>query len=289
MDDKGLIQVDNGILPMQAKEAVKAIANNVEDYLWSLLAAKVSNFAGTAGTTPFGTDLSEFLAAEKLLNDNLADTEDRYVVLNTAAKAQAMGLRPVQDASYRAGRVNSLLTGEIGELLGARWLMSQRTPSHTGGTLSGTGTTVTGVNAVGATTIALSGGASGTIVANDIIQIGDYTYTALSSVGGSTPSSVTIASPGLRAATAGGEIVYNKGSFARNILIQKNTLAFATAPLIDTIQVPGITMQAVAIDEASGLSLRLEVSRQHRQIQWAFDILYGGAVVLPGSASWIAG
>src|SRR5262245_2076664 len=27
MDDKGLIQVDNGIIPMQAREAVKALAN----------------------------------------------------------------------------------------------------------------------------------------------------------------------------------------------------------------------------------------------------------------------
>src|SRR4051812_36183716 len=39
MDDKGLSQVDRGILPMQAKEAVKALANGIEDYLWSLYPA----------------------------------------------------------------------------------------------------------------------------------------------------------------------------------------------------------------------------------------------------------
>lgn len=290
MDDKGLQQVDSGIIPMQAKEAIKAMANTIEDYLWSLLQASISNYAGTAGTTPFGTDFSGFLAADKLLNDSMADPEDRFMIINTAAKSQALGLRAVQDASFRGGKSNSLISGEIGDVLGARWLMSQRVPNHTSGTLAGGGTTVTGVNAIGATVIALSGGASGTILAGDIITLGNKgTYNVVSSVGAGTPSSVTIASPGLVLATAGGEVVSIKASFAQNILIQKNTLAFAMAPLLDTVEVPGATMQSVVIDEVSGLSLRLEVSRQHRQIQWAFDALYGGAVIRPTFASWLAG
>lgn len=295
MDDKGLIQVDNGIIPMQAKEAVKSLANAIEDHLWSLLAAKVANYAGTAGTTPFGTGFDEFLAADKNLNDALADPEDRFMVINTAAKANAMGLRAIQDASFRGGQSNSLITGEIGNVLGARWLMTQRVPLHTAGTLAGIGTTVTGVNAIGATVIALSGGASGTLLAADIVDFGQVlngvtvTYNVVSSVGGATPSSVTIASPGLLVATAGGEAVSKRASFAQNILIQRNCLAFAMAPLIDTIEVPGATMQQVVIDEVSGLSLRLEVSRQHRQIQWSFDALWGGLVVRPQLASWVAG
>lgn len=296
MDDKGLVQVDNGIIPMQAKEAVKSLANAVEDHLWSLLTASIAQYAGTAGTTPFQNGLDDFLAADKNLNDALADPEDRFMVINTAAKASAMGLRAIQDASFRAGKgPNSLISGEIGDVLGARWIMSQRVPNHTAGTLAGSGTTVTGANAVGATTIALSGGASGTLIAGDIIDFGQtlngvtVTYNVVSSVGGATPSSVTIAAPGLLVATTGGEVVSKRATFAQNILIQKNTLAFAMAPLLDTVEVPGATMQSVAIDEVSGLSLRLEVSRQHRQVQWAFDALWGGAVIRPRLASWLAG
>lgn len=296
MDDKGLVQVDNGIIPMQAKEAVKSLANTVEDYLWSLLTAKVSQYAGVAGTTPFQNGLDDFLAADKNLNDSLADPEDRFMVINTAAKASAMGLRAIQDASFRNGKgPNSLISGEIGDVLGARWIMSQRVPNHTAGTLTGAGTTVTGVNAVGATTIALSGGASGTLIAGDIIDFGQtlngvtVTYNVVSSVGGATPSSVVIASPGLLVATVGAEVVSKRATFAQNILIQKNSLAFAMAPLLDTVEVPGATMQSVAIDEVSGLSLRLEVSRQHRQVQWAFDALWGGTVIRPQLASWLAG
>jgi hypothetical protein len=298
MDDKGLIQVDNGILPMQAKEAVKAVANNIEDYLWSLLAANISQYAGTAGVTPFGTGLDEFLAADKNLNDSLADPEDRFMVIGTAAKASAMGLRAIQDASFRGGKSNSLISGEIGDILGARWLMSQRVPRHTSGTYStgAGGTTVTTVEPVGETVIALSGGATGTILAGDIVDFGVTnangqleTYNVVSSVGGSTPSSITIAAPGLKTATAGGEALTTRASHAQNILIQKNCLTFAMAPLMDTVKVPGATMQSVAIDEKSGLSLRLEVSRQHRQVQWAFDALYGGKVIRPQFASWVAG
>lgn len=217
------------------------------------------------------------------------------MIINTAAKASAMGLRAVQDASFRGGKSNSLISGEIGDILGARWLMSQRVPSHTAGTLAGVGTTVTGVNAIGATVIALSGGASGTLIAGDIIDFGQtlfgvtVTYNVVSSVGAGTPSSVTIAAPGLLAATAGAEVVSKRATFAQNILIQKNCLAFAMAPLIDTVEVPGATLQQVAIDEVSGLSLRLEVSRQHRQVQWSFDALYGGTVIRPELASWLAG
>lgn len=295
MDDKGLVQVDNNIVPMQAKESIKGVANTIEDYLWSLLQASVGQNAGTAAVTPFGAGLDDFLAADKLLNDSLADPEDRFMIINTAAKASAMGLRAIQDASFRAGKSDSLISGEIGDVLGARWLMSQRVPNHTSGTLSGTGTTVTGVNAIGATVIALSGGASGTILAGDLLTIGTPTqagygqYNVVSSVGAGTPSSVTIASPGLLKATAGGEVLSIPATFAGNILIQKNCLAFAMAPLVDNVQIPGSSMVSVAIDEVSGLSLRLEVTRQHKQIQWSFDALYGGAVVRNQLAAWLLG
>lgn len=290
MDDKGLTQVDRGILPMQAAEAVKGLANYIEDFLWTKITASTYLFSGTAGSTPFATDLTAYLDARKIANVALMDMDPRYVVLGTDAEANALGLRAFQDASFGGGQ-GVILNGQIGQKLGATWLMSQRVPTHTGGTYT-TGTTVTGVNALGTTVIALSGGATGTLIAGDIIGIGSFTYNVVSSVGAGTPSSVTI-TPGLFAATAGGEAIVGRKSgantFVQNILIQRDCLAFAMAPLMDTIQVPGATLQAVAIDEVSGLSLRLEVSRQHRQVQWSFDALFGASVVRANACVYIAG
>jgi hypothetical protein len=290
MDDKGLIQVDNGILPMQANEAIKGLANYIEDNLWSKLALGIFGFAGTSGTTPFATDLSAYLDARKLGNKNLMAMDPRYMVIDTDAEANALGLRAFQDASFGGG-TDVILNGQIGRKLGAIWLMSQRVPTHTSGTLAGVGTTVTGVNAIGATVIALSGGASGTILAGDIIKFGassPYTYNVVSSVGGATPSSVTI-TPGLFAATAGTEVVSIKASFVQNVLLHRDCQTFAMAPLLETIQVPGASLQATAIDEVSGLSLRLEVIRQYRQYQWTFDALWGSKVIRANAGVWLAG
>jgi hypothetical protein len=284
------VQVDNSILPMQASEAIKGLANYIEDDLWTSIAASVYGFAGVGGVTPFATDLTAYLDARKLGNKQLMEMDPRFVVLDTDSEANALGLRAFQDASFGGG-TDVIINGQIGRKLGALWLMSQRVPTHTSGTLTGSGTTVTGINAIGATTVALSGGASGTILAGDIIKFGatsPYTYNVVSSVGGATPSSVTF-SPGLFAATAGAEVVSIKPSFVQNLLIHRDCQTFAMAPLLETVQIPGATLQATAIDEVSGLSLRLEVSRQYRQYQWAFDALWGKKVIRANAGVFIAG
>jgi hypothetical protein len=290
MDDKGLVQVDNAILPMQASEAIKGLANYIEDDLWTSIAASVYGFAGVGGVTPFATDLTAYLDARKIGNKQLMEMDPRFVVLDTDSEANALGLRAFQDASFGGG-TDVIINGQIGRKLGALWLMSQRVPTHTSGTLTGSGTTVTGINAIGVTTVALSGGASGTILAGDIIKFGatsPYTYNVVSSVGGATPSSVTF-SPGLFAATAAADVVSIKPSFVQNLLIHRDCQTFAMAPLLETVQIPGATLQATAIDEVSGLSLRLEVSRQYRQYQWAFDALWGKKVIRANAGVFIAG
>lgn len=296
MDDKGLSQVDRGILPMQAHEAIKALANGIEDYLWTLLGSGANplyGYAGVAGTTPFSTDLSAYLDARKFANKQLMDMDPRYVVIDADAEANALGLRAFQDASFR-GDTDGIVNGQIGRKLGALWIMSQRVPTHTAGT--GTGYLVNNGPgyAIGTVTITVNTG-TGTILAGDIISFAGHkqTYGVVSTVGGATVTSITFAasnvSPGLTSAIINAEAITVRATFVQNCLLHRDCLAFAMAPLMDTIQVPGATLTAVAVDEVSGLSLRLEVSRQHRQVQWSFDALYGGAVIRPNAGVWIAG
>ena len=74
-----------------------------------------------------------------------------------------------------------------------------------------------------------------------------------------------------------------------NALLHRDVIGFAMAPLLETQQFDGGGMQAVAVDEDSGLSLRLEVTRQYKQYQWSFDALYGGSVIRPELGVFIAG
>lgn len=298
MDDKGLSQVDRGILPMQASEAVKALANGIEDYLWSLYPASYG-YAGVAGVTPFSTDLSGYLDGRKVGNKQLMGMDPRFVVLDTDAEANALALRAFQDASFR-GDTDGIINGQIGRKLGALWIMSQRVPTHTSGTYAYPGTAYEINNGagypVGTKTVTVDGGALGTLVAGDIIQFVGLTgtsghaqtYTVVSTVGGSTITSITF-EPGLVTAIVDNEDIAKKGTHVLNSLIHRDAIAFAMAPLQDTVQVPGATLQAVAVDEVSGLSLRLEVSRQHRQVQWSYDSLYGASVIRANAWVRIAG
>lgn len=298
LDDKGLSQVDRGIVPMQVNEAIKGLANTIEDYLWSLTDSGTNpayGFAGVSGTTPFAADLSAFLDGRKAGNKSLMPMDPRFMVIDADAEANALGLRAFQDASFR-GDTDGIINGQIGRKLGALWVMSQRVPTHTAGTGAGYLVNNAAGYPIGTVTITVDTG-SGTLLAGDIISFSGHTqtYAVVSTVGGGTVTSITLSasnvpgSTGLVAAIVDNEPITKRASFVRNSLIHRDALAFAMAPLIDTVQVPGASLQAVAIDEISGLALRLEVTRQHRQVQWSFDALYGGALPRPNNLVYVAG
>jgi hypothetical protein len=282
MDDKGITQVEQGIMPTQATEAIKAMANNIDQYLWTLVhgASGFYGYTGVAATTPFATDLAEFLAARALADAQLMpdDPEKVYVILNTLAKANAMGTTAMQNASWR-GDANAFKSGKMGQVLGANWDYSQNVPSHTAGTWTNAGTT-TGTNAAGQGVVNLTGG-TGSILVGDVVTFaGDLQTYVVTAVTGTAPTTAITVAPNLVTAKSATEVVTVKATHRCNLLIHSDAIGFAMAPLVETASVAGVPVaQAVAIDEQSGLALRLEVTRQHRQYQWAFDALYGGVVV----------
>ena len=291
MDSKGLAQVDRGIVPMQSKEAIKGLANFIEDHLWTQLGPTIFGYAGVAGTTPFATDTGEYLDARKVGNNQLMDLEDRFMVLDTDAEANALGLRAFQDASFGGGD-GVILKGQMGSKLGAMWLMSQRVKTHTAGTNDGAAQTDASGYALGIKTITLDSAGTGTILVNDIILFAGDTQTYVVTTGDSNVADGGTISfePGLKIAIpASTTVITTKQTFVKNLLIQRNCLTFAMAPLLETIEVPGAALTALAIDEDSGLALRLEVSKQHRQIQWAYDALFGAEVIRATHAVWLAG
>ena len=283
MDDKGIAQVLRGVIPMQLSEAIKAIANTIDNYLWGLThnTDGFYGYAGVAGTTPFSTSLSEFLSVDQLAQEQLMDPDPRFMIINPAARANALGLRAIQDFSFKGDR-SGLMYGEIGTIVNALWLMSQNVPSHTAGTASGA-TTDGSAYAVGIKTVTLASAGTGTILAGDIITFaGDtQTYVVVTGDADVSDAGTVVFEPGLKVVIATAAVAITvKASHVMNLLLHRDAIAFAMAPLMQTAMTPSRQANtAVAIDEESGLSLRLEVSDQYKQTQWAFDALYGGKVV----------
>ena len=286
MSDQAISRVQAGILPMQMSEAVKSLANTVDDYLWSLIdsASGVYGYTGTAGTTPFASNVSQYLDARAIANNQLMPMDNRFVILDADAEANALQLTAFLDASA-AGTKETVVEGEIGYKLGARWLMSQNVATHTETNSPSSWLVNDASVAVGDTTITVDGG-SGAPVEGDIFVIAGSTQTYQVS---SATSTVITMTPTVKYAYADNSALTFKGSYVENMLLHRDLIGFAMAPLMETEQFQGGSMSATAVDEDSGLALRLEVTRQYKQYQWSFDALYGGAVVRPELGVIIAG
>lgn len=299
LTDNDILQAMNGVIPMQASEAVKSIANKIDALLISQAETSWPNYTGVATVVPFANDLSEFLNADQILNDNLAPDDNRYMVISSKAKANAMGLRAFQDVSFR-GDDQGIMNGVIGNKLGATWAMDQNLTRHIAGAVSTSATpyTVNGVNALGALTINTSGGALGTVIAGDKISIpslSSQTYVVVSSVGGSTVTSITIqptigpnGASGLQVATVGGETIFVAASHRQNLNFHRDALCLASRPFAASDPF-NLGMFMSSIDPVSGLALRLEVTRQHKRTRFSYDFLCGVGAPRPQMGTIVAG
>lgn len=296
LTDKDMFQVMDGAIPMQAAEAIKALANYVDGYLLSLYTG-VSQSVGTAGTTPFADDLAAMTSARKVLSAQSAPKTDRRFVMDPEAEANALMLRAFQDASF-AGSAETIMEGEVTRKLGFDWFMDQNVPQHTAGTVGGTEETPTALAAateepIGETSLAVTCGATNglSLKAGDLIQIENDTATyavAQDVVIAAAASGVVTLKKGLEKATTGEEELTVLADHTVNLAFHRDAIAFANRPLVDAADGLGSMIQSVT-DPVSGLSLRLEVSREYKRTRWSYDILFGAALVRPELACRVLG
>lgn len=270
----------NGFIPMQASEAIKALANNIDQAIMALY-KDVYGFAGTIGTTPFSASTAEATEARKVLNNQLAPMDSRRFVIDPNAEANALGLRAFQDLSF-SGSASGIQEGLINRKLGFDWFMDQNAPTHLNGAQDGA-YVVNGVNALASKALIVQTG-TGAIKKGDVFTIAGNTQTYVVTADFAGGAGTLAISPGLVAATAGGEALTFKGvlstTYEQNLAFHRDAFAFASRPLADVGTGLGSIIQS-AVDPVSGLTLRLEVSRQHKQTRFSYDILYGLATIRP--------
>jgi hypothetical protein len=294
LSDKDMTQIDAqaNFLPMQASEAIKAIANDIDGAIWALY-KDVHGYAGVPGTTPFATDTREYQLARKALNEQLAPMDPRYMVINTDAEANALGLRAFQDVSF-SGSIDGIVNGEINRKLGASWSMSQNAPRHT--TAAATAGTIalddSVARAVGTKTLHMDG-FSVKPEHGDVFRIaGDDTYYTVqsSTTLAGTDSDVTF-EPGLKVAIPaadGNEVVTFEASHDVNLLFHPMAFALVTRPF-EGADPFNLGKFFFLTDPVSGLTLRLEVTREHKRTRFAYDVLYGVKTVRRELGARLAG
>lgn len=300
LTDKEMVEIDKNahFLPGQLKEAVKGLANAVNQSLWTEYYT-VYGAVGTAGTVPFdGTSkLTNATAARKLLHSQLCPRDMRRAVVDFDAEEGLLNLAEISDTSQVAGERGAKFEGEIGRKLGFDWYTDDHVPTHTAGTPGGTPV----VNdpgpslAVGDKTVPIDGltATTGDYHKGDIITFAghsqQYAVQALVTANASGEVDVSI-EPGLVAVPADGAAVTLVASHVVNMAFHRDAFALAIRPLEGSTKGLELGSRIMTMqDPKSGIPLRLEVSRQHKQVVWEFDILWGVRCVRPAKAVRILG
>lgn len=290
LTDKELTQIDRleHFIPMEMDEAIKALANKVNQHIFSKY-VKVYGYVGTAGTTPFGTDITVATGLKKVLNQQLCPKEERRAVIDFSAEANATALAPFRDASQSTDK-NVIIEGELGRKVGFDWYADDHVPTHTKGA-AGTVLVDQADVEVGDTTVHFDGLTAKASVGDVFTVAGDsqtYVVTAASDLA-STDGDMTFQPPA-QVAWANDAAVTFKASHVVNLGFHRDAFAFATRPLVaSTIDLELGNKIMSMQDPKSGIVLRLEISRQYKQTVWDFDILWGAELVRAELAARLAG
>lgn len=272
----------NTILRDQFAQAMRTLANEVEADVAGL-AIGASRAVGTAGTTPFATNLKDSALALKALQDNGAPKGDLQLVIDTTAGANMRTLGQLTKAN-EANDDSLLRRGVLLDVHGFAIRESAQVVTPASGTGASATTNAAGY-AVGATAITLASAGTGTIVAGDVITFAGDTNQYVVVAGDTDVSNggtITLAKPGLRKAipTAATAITVTPTS-TRNLAFARSAIALATR--IPALPEGGDSAddRMIVTDPVSGLSFEIAIYRQYRQVQYEVSLAWGCAMVKP--------
>jgi P22 coat protein - gene protein 5 len=272
--DDELATVSDEWMMLQMRQKVVDLATFVNADVVDGCYRKFYRTAGTVGTPLFSASAAPSITAARILAEQLAPPEDRSIVLSPASYYDAVGLPQFQNM-YQSNQPGVQAEAEIPRRFGFDWLYDQQMAGHITGAAAGY---VTGVNAVGAATIAISGG-SGAWVEGDIVTIAGSSYAVRA---GSTTTQLNII-PALKTATAAGVAITKMASHSHDLAFQRQAVAFVTRPFSDADNYHNKLGKIVTslTDPVSKLSLRLVISSQNNQTQFEFQTFYGFGVIRP--------
>lgn len=269
----------NVILRDQFAQGMRTLVNEVESDL-AALHINASRAYGTAGTTPFASDLSDTAQMRKILADNGAPMSDLQLVFDTSAGAKMRTLTQLTKAN-EADDTNLLRRGVLMDVHGFALRESAQIKTSVAGTGAAATTNAAGY-AVGATVISLASAGTGTVVAGDVITFAGDTNKYVVASGDADVSNggtITLAAPGLRKAIpASATAITVVGAAARNMAFTRSAIVLATrAPALPPQGDSAIDRQIV-IDPVSGLAFEVSMYAQYRQMQYEIALAWGGAV-----------
>lgn len=250
-------------------QGMRTLRNEAETDACAAIKTGASRAIGTAGTTPFASNIDTIAEAYKLLKDNGAPMADLQMVINTAAGLNLRKLGIIQQA-YMAGSDQERRSGNLLRQFGFALKESAGIASHTKGT--GALYVTSGATAVGVRDIALITG-TGTVLAGDVVTFAaDSANKYVIRDGVTAPGTITLGRPGARVTIADANAMTVGNSYTPNLFFERSAVVGVfRAPLMPE----NPTMKMLPISDKSGLTFLLVEIAQYGQITWELHLAWG--------------
>ena len=280
LDNGGINQEWVGQLVSQG---MRSLRNAAEADALVAIKEGASRAYGTAGTTPFASDLSALTNARKILVDNGAPLADMSCIYDSAAGLNLSNLGIVQQA-YQAGSDAERRSGNLGRQFGFNLATSGGIATHTKGTGSGYLVNNASGYSVGDTAITVDTG-TGTVLAGDIVTFaGDSNKYVVASALASNV--VTLAEPGLRAALADNAAMTVGSNYVANVAFERSAVVgIVRPPLIPA----NANMSQLPISDSFGMSYLLVDIVGDGMRTWRLHLAHGFKAVNSAFAAVILG
>lgn len=251
-------------------QGMRTLRNEAEVDCVSAIYKGGSRAYGTAGTTPFASDLSHLTNLRKILHDNGAPLADLQFVCDTAAGLNLRNLGVLQNA-YQAGSDEERRSGRFLPQMGFAIRESAGISTHTKGTSSGHLINMASGLAVGGTDVTVDTG-TGTILAGDIVTFAGTTahkYVVNSALASNVFS---IGRPGARAVEADNDAITVGNDYTPSLAFERNAVVgIMRPPLIPA----NPTIQQMAVSDETGLTYLFLQIAQYGQLTWELHLAWG--------------
>lgn len=266
---------------MQVFEALRTLANEVETDLAQLY-KRSARALGSAGTTPFGSNIDLLVDAKKMMDDMGIPQAGRQFVMDTTASSKLRKLSHLQKVN-ESGSDSLLRFGLLEQLMNFDLRESAQIALHTAGTGASYILNQPSGIAAGQTAIAADGG-TGTILAGDVVTLAngtpadDVKYVVNTALSGGT---FVIGRPGLKTAHADADTVTLAANYRANMLFHRSAIVLATrAPAIPE-EGDQATDAMIVTDPVTGLAFEVRVYKQYRRVRYEIGLAWGVANMHP--------
>ena len=267
-------------------QGMRTLRNEAEADAVKAVHYGASRAVGTAGTTPFASDLSGLVAVRKVLRDNGAPMADLQFVCDSASEVNLLNLGIIQQA-YAAGSDAERRQGRIARQFGFRIGQSAGITEHDSGEASSYLVDQADL-AIGDTSITIDTG-SEKIEIGDVFDVGGGNKYVVQDVDTEAQTSVrllTVGRPGVRTAYSDNTAITFTGDFTPNLAFERNAIVGIMRPPI----IPANpTINQMVISDGMGMSYLLLDIAQYGQRTWELHLAWGFKAVQPEHIALLMG